>query len=70
MGRPKLQVNKRTQKTIVRAYTRKVRPLGLVALAEEVKVSIPVIRRILVENKVTIRGRGRPLVKKVKRAEK
>lgn len=61
MGRPKLELNKRTTKTIVSQYGK---GMGLVALAEKVQVSIPVIRRILVENDVAIRDRGRPVVKK------
>jgi len=61
MGRPKLELNKKTVRTIVSGYNRKRRPLGLAALAEKVGVSIPVVRRILVDEGVTVRGRGRPV---------
>lgn len=33
---------------------------GLAALAEKYEVSLGVVRRVLTENGVTIRGRGRP----------
>lgn len=64
MGRPKLEVAKRVRKTIVSGYTRKNKPLGLVALSDKVTLSIPVVRRILVEEGVEVRGRGRPVTKK------
>lgn len=64
MGRPLLKLGKRDVGTIVKGYTRKVKPLGLVALAKKIEVSIPVIRRILIENEVTVRGRGRPVMTK------
>lgn len=71
MGRSKLEVAKSVQKTIVSGYTRQRKPLGLLALADKVTLSIPVIRRVLVENKVTIRDRGRPkLAKKAKKTVK
>lgn len=70
MGRPKLEVPKAVQKKIVGAYTRKRSPAGLVALSDDHNISIPVVRRILVENGVTIRGRGRPVTRKKKAAAK
>lgn len=44
-------------KQIVRLYTKKKLSLG--AVADTMAVSTPTIRRILTDNKVTIRPRGR-----------
>lgn len=57
MSRPKKTVAKRTRESIAKQYGRGV---GLVALAEKYELSVPVIRRVLTEDKVSIRGRGRP----------
>ncbi len=57
MARPRIKVLSNTQRSIVSKYGK---GLGLVALATEFELSPPVIRRVLTENKVTIRGRGRP----------
>ena len=68
MGRPKLELSSKVVRSIVGGYTRKRQPLGLVALAEQINVSIPVIRRVLVENGVAVRGRGRPVARKAAKA--
>lgn len=57
MSRPRTVVSSNTQRSIVSKYGKGI---GLVALAEEFKLAVPVIRRVLVENDVAIRGRGRP----------
>lgn len=46
-------------RSIVNGYTKKNQ--GLATLAEEWQVSISVIRRLLEEQGVTLRGRGRPV---------
>jgi len=58
MARPKIELKARALKQAVSSYNKGV---GLVALAEKCGVSIPVIRRVLAEAGVTIRGRGRPV---------
>jgi len=58
MARPKIVVNGNQAKSIVAKYNKGA---GLVALAAEFELSLPVIRRALVENDVVIRGRGRPV---------
>lgn len=57
MARPRIEVVGNRQKSIVSKYGKGA---GLVALAAEFELSVPVIRRVLTEGKVTIRGRGRP----------
>ena len=57
MARTKMKVASNTARSIVSKYTKGA---GLVALSEEFELSIPVIRRVLTESKVTIRKRGRP----------
>lgn len=57
MSRPRTKVASNTVRSIVSKYTRGA---GLVALAEEFELSASVIRRVLVDNDVPIRGRGRP----------
>lgn len=59
MPRPQIVVKPNTQRSIVSKYNK---GLGLVALAAEFELSTPVIRRVLVDNDVEIRGRGRPAV--------
>jgi hypothetical protein len=58
MGRAQIQLTANQTKSIVSKYNKGV---GLVALATEFEHSIPVIRRVLSENKVKVRGRGRPV---------
>ena len=58
MARPKKVVNGNDLRSLVSKYNKGA---GLVALAEEFGVSIPVIRRALVDGGVTVRGRGRPV---------
>ena len=57
MARPRTKVNARTTKSIVSRYNKGE---GFVSLSERYELGIPIIRRVLVGNKVTIRGRGRP----------
>jgi len=57
MARPKIELKANVVKQVVKQYNKGA---GLVALAEKYKVSVPVIRRVLVEANVEIRGRGRP----------
>lgn len=59
MGRAKIEVTSNTVRSLVSKYNKGA---GLVELAEEFKLSIPVIRRTLTDAKVKIRGRGRPAV--------
>jgi ribosome-binding protein aMBF1 (putative translation factor) len=50
------EFGKRDTRYIVKAYRN--RSASMADLADEFGVSLPVIRRVLVENRVTIRGRG------------
>jgi len=59
MARPQIEVLAKAANSMVSKYNKGA---GLVALAEEFDVSIPVIRRTLVEKGAKIRGRGRPVV--------
>jgi len=59
MARSKIEVTANATRSIVSKYEKGA---GLVALTEEFELSIPVIRRVLTENGVKIRGRGRPVV--------
>ena len=59
MGRPQIEVTVNATRSLVSKYNKGT---GLVALAEEFGLSVPVIRRVLTENEVQIRGRGRPVV--------
>jgi len=58
MARPKIELKARALKQAVKLYEKGE---GLVILAEKYGVSLPVIRRVLAEAGVTIRGRGRPV---------
>jgi len=58
MARAKVKLTANQVRSIVSKYNKNV---GLVALATEFGHSVPVIRRVLEENDVTIRGRGRPV---------
>jgi len=58
MARPKIVVAENTRRSIVSKYGKGD---GLVALAAEFEVSLPVIRRVLVDSGSEIRGRGRPV---------
>ena len=57
MARPLKVVNSNTRRSIKSKYNK---GQGLVALATEFELSTPVIRRVLTEADVEIRGRGRP----------
>lgn len=57
MARPRIEVVGNQRKSLVSKYNKGA---GLVALATEFELSVPVIRRVLEENNVIIRGRGRP----------
>jgi len=59
MARPKVTLTANEVRSVLAKYNKGA---GLVALAKEFDHSIPVIRRILVEGKAKIRGRGRPVV--------
>lgn len=59
MARPQITMLANAVKSLVSKYNKGT---GLVALSEEFETSVPVIRRILTENEVKIRGRGRPAV--------
>lgn len=56
---PQIKLNARDTKKLVNGYTKKGK--GLAALSEEMEISIPVVRRLLEEAGVKIRGRGRPV---------
>lgn len=58
MGRTRITVTSNKTRSLVTKYKKGA---GLVALAEEFGLSTPVIRRLLTENDVVIRGRGRPV---------
>lgn len=58
MAREKITLNANQTKSLVSKYNKGA---GLVALVGEFEVSLPVIRRVLVENGVKIRKRGRPV---------
>ena len=60
MSRPRTEVTLNTQRSIVAKYKKGGPTGGLVALAKAFNMSISVIRRVLVENEIEIRGRGRP----------
>lgn len=57
MSRPRIEVTANAKRSMVAKYNKGA---GLVALAEEFELSVPVVRRVLAEAGVTIRGRGRP----------
>ncbi len=57
MSRSKMVVKSNTVRSIVAKYGKGI---GFVELANTFDISIPVIRRVLTENGVKIRGRGRP----------
>ncbi len=57
MARPKKTVTENQRRSIVSRYNKGE---GLISLSSEFELSPPVIRRVLIENKVSIRGRGRP----------
>lgn len=57
MGRPKTKVSANEVRSLVSRYNKGV---GLVELSQAFSYSVPVIRRVLAEKKVRIRGRGRP----------
>ena len=59
MSRPRIELKANAVRSMVSKYNKGA---GLVALAEEFGISLPVVRRVLAENGVTIRGRGRPVV--------
>ena len=58
MSRPKIEVKSNTARSITAKYRKGT---GLVALAKEFELSIPVIRRVITDNGVEVRGRGRPV---------
>ena len=58
MSRTQTKVSSNEQRSIVSKYNKGA---GLVSLATDCGYSIPVIRRVLTEQKVSIRGRGRPV---------
>ena len=57
MARPKVKVSSNQARSICAKYKKGA---GLIALASEFELSPAVIRRVLVEGDVDIRGRGRP----------
>ena len=57
MARPKKTVTENQRRSIVSRYGKGE---GLISLSAGFELSPPVIRRVLVDNKVPIRGRGRP----------
>ena len=59
MPRTQLKIKANDVRSIVANYKK---GMGLVALSENFGISVPVIRRTLIENDVTIRSRGRPAV--------
>lgn len=59
MGRAKTKVSPNDTRSIVSKYKKGA---GLVTLSEVFEISTTVITRILREQKVKIRGRGRPAV--------
>lgn len=59
MSRPQTKVTANQKRSIVAQYNKGV---GLVAIAEAVKLGVQIVRRVLVEAGVKIRGKGRPCV--------
>ena len=57
MSRPQTVVSSNQQRSIIAKYRKGD---GLVVLSELFKFSTGVIRRVLKDNRVAIRGRGRP----------
>jgi hypothetical protein len=64
MPRPKTEVSANQVRGILAKYAadRDPKPMGLLEIAEsfEPSLTVAVVRRVLVENGVEIRGRGRP----------
>lgn len=58
MSRPQITVTANTVRSMVAKYKKGT---GLVALAQEFDLSVPVIRRTLADAGAEIRGRGRPV---------
>lgn len=58
MARPKRTITANQRRAILSRYPK---GYGLVALSKDFEISIPVIRRVLVEGGVKIRGKGRPV---------
>lgn len=61
MSRPQTKVSANQQRSIVSQYNKGI---GLVAIASGLKLGVQIIRRVLVEADVTIRGKGRPCLAK------
>lgn len=62
MARPKTQVSANQVRSIVAQYKKGGEGNGLVAIADRLKIGVPVVRRVLVDAGVTIRGKGRPVI--------
>ena len=60
MARPQTKVNVNTRRSIVAQYKKGGPGNGFTAIAERLGLGIQVIRRVLVAEGVTIRGKGRP----------
>jgi len=58
MGRPQKKLTANELRSAVARYKKGE---GLAAIADALEYSLPVIRRVLIEAKVKIRGRGRPV---------
>ena len=58
MSRPRTKVSSNHTRSIVSKYTKF--GMGLVALADEFELSASVIRRVLLDEGVKLRSRGRP----------
>lgn len=62
MSRPKKAVSANHQKSIIAQYKKGGEGNGLVAIAKRLGYGVQIVRRVLADGKVKIRGRGRPRV--------
>jgi len=69
--RRKTEVTSNQVRSIVARYNKGGKGNGLIGIAEAVKLSPGIVRRVLLEQNVTLRGRGRPrIVKAGKKSKK
>jgi len=64
MSRSKTKVTANQVRSIVAQYNKGGPGNGLVAIAERLELGVQIIRRVLVEAGVKIRGKGRPCLAK------
>jgi len=64
MSRKQTKVTENQKRSIIAQYNKGGEGNGLVAIAKRLELGVQIIRRVLVEADVTIRGKGRPCLAK------